>query len=312
MSFVGTLPDSFHDVMLAPTTAVPAGGQVKVTFYGTSTLLFDDGETQLLVDAFITRPDKETLLSSLATGVASLQTDPQMVDVWLARPEVGRIAAIFPAHSHHDHAIDVAYIAHRTGARVFGSESTLNIARGGGVPEERLSRYRLFVPEKVGAFTVTVLPGRHPENPPPLADDRDLTIDAPLRQPAAFSDFVEGGSFAFLIGHAGRSILVQVPSYVIGVLDDVRADVLFLSVVPIGITDRRHTDTFYEQIIGKVQPELVVPVHWDDFMLPASADLPTLGDDVPAKLEDLRERLDRDGIRLGIMQGFQSSMIFDS
>ena len=144
-----------------------------------------------------------------------------------------------------------------------------------------------------------------------LADDRDLTIDAPLPQPAAISDYVEGGSFAFLIEHSGRSVLVQVPNYVIGVLDDVRADVLFLSVVPIGVKDRRHTDTFYAQIIGKVHPRLVVPVHWDDFTQPASADLPTIGDDVPAKLQDLRERCDRDGIRLGIMQGFQSSMIFD-
>lgn len=78
-----------------------------------------------------------------------------------------------------------------------------------------------------------------------MTDDRDLTIDTPLVQPAALADFVEGGSFAFLIEHRGRTILVQVPSDVIGVLDDVRADVLFLSVIPIGHDDQRHTDTFY-------------------------------------------------------------------
>lgn len=106
----------------------------------------------------------------MTTGAALIRTDPEVVDAWLARDEVGPIAAIFPAHSHHDHAIDVAYIANRTGARVFGSESTLNIARGGGVPEGQLERFRLFKPVEVGAFSVTVLPGRHEENPPPLAE----------------------------------------------------------------------------------------------------------------------------------------------
>jgi hypothetical protein len=39
-------------------------------------------------------------------------------------------------------------------------------------------------------------------------------------------------------------VLVPVPSYTIGVLDGVRTEMLFLSVVPIGIVDRRHAGTF--------------------------------------------------------------------
>jgi L-ascorbate metabolism protein UlaG (beta-lactamase superfamily) len=290
--------------------SAPADGQIKVTFYGTSTLLFDDGRTQLLVDAFLTRPAKQTLLASLTTGEKLIASDPEVVQAWLARPEVRSVAAVFVAHSHHDHALDVAEIAQRSGAQVHGSPSTLNIARGGGVSGDQLHRYRLWEPVAVGDFTVTVLPGRHPQNPPPLTDDRDLTIDAPLAQPAAFADFVEGGSFAFLIEHHGRRILVQVPSYVIGVLDDVRADVMFLSVVPIRHVDRRHTDTFYDQTIGNVRPRLVVPVHWDDFMEPAGPDLVPLGDEIPAKFDDLLERLKRDNIAFGIMQGLQTVTLF--
>ncbi|MFC6593348.1 MBL fold metallo-hydrolase [Kitasatospora paranensis] len=288
----------------------PTGAQIKVTFYGISTLLFDDGRTQILIDAFLTRPTRQTLLTSLATGEKSIASDPGVVEAWLARPEVRSVAAVFVAHSHHDHALDVAEIARRTGAQVHGSPSTLNIARGGGVPEAQLHRYRLWEPVTVGEFTVTVLPGRHPQNPPPLTDDRDLTIDAPLAQPAAFADFVEGGSFAFLIEHHGRRILVQVPSYVVGVLDDVRADVMFLSVIPIGHVDRRHTDTFYDQTIGNVRPRLVVPVHWDDFMEPAAPGLVPLGDEIPAKFDDLLERLERDNIAFGIMQGMQTVTLF--
>ena len=46
-------------------------------------------------------------------------------------------------------------------------------------------------------------------------------------------------------------------------------------------------------------------------MEPVSTDLVTLGPDIPAKFDDLRARLDRDGIRFGIMQGYQSCRIFD-
>lgn len=42
---VGTLPESFRELVLASTAAAPAVGEVKVTFYGTCTLLFDDGVT---------------------------------------------------------------------------------------------------------------------------------------------------------------------------------------------------------------------------------------------------------------------------
>ena len=105
-------------------------------------------------------------------------------------------------------------------------------------------------------------------------------------------------------------MLVQVPSYVIGVLDDVDADVLFLSVVPIGHGSPRHTDTFYDQVVRAVRPRLVVPAHWDSFFEPFSADLTPLSPDVSAKFDYLLERLGADGIRFGIMQGSQSILLF--
>lgn len=301
----------YRDYYLSTAGGTPSNGAVKVTFYGTSTLLFDDGDTQIMVDAFITRPTLTTAVTSLKTGAALIETDKPTVDAWLARPEIGTISAIFPTHSHHDHAIDIAYIANRTGAHVYGSESTLNIARGGDVPESQLSRYELGRALQINGFTVTVLPGRHPFNPPPLTDDRDLTIDAPLRQPAAIAEYVEGGSFAFLIEHGEHTVLVQVPGYIIGVLDNVRVDVLFLSVIPIGATSQRHTDTFYDQIIGTVKPRLVIPLHWDDFFQPVTADLPPLSADIPSKFDYLIDRLRADGIQFGIMQGHQSITLFN-
>ncbi|PFC43778.1 MBL fold metallo-hydrolase, partial [Bacillus cereus] len=49
-------------------------GEVKVTFLGTSSLLFDDGNTQLMIDGFISRPSLPKMLFS------NIKTDEDTVD----------------------------------------------------------------------------------------------------------------------------------------------------------------------------------------------------------------------------------------
>ncbi|PGV69465.1 MBL fold metallo-hydrolase, partial [Bacillus cereus] len=49
-------------------------GEVKVTFLGTSSLLFDDGNTQLMIDSFISRPSLPKMLFS------NIKTDEDIVD----------------------------------------------------------------------------------------------------------------------------------------------------------------------------------------------------------------------------------------
>jgi glyoxylase-like metal-dependent hydrolase (beta-lactamase superfamily II) len=75
---------------------------IRVTSFGATTLLFDDGATRFLVDAFFTRP-------ALAGGIeAPVQTDTAVVRSVLARAGIERLDAIFVAHSHYDHVLDVA------------------------------------------------------------------------------------------------------------------------------------------------------------------------------------------------------------
>ena len=165
--------------------------EVKVTFFGVSTLLFDDGHTQILIDGFFSRP---SLWRALITEIES---DTAVIDKIVTTYNMDRVKGIFVTHSHYDHALDVAYTTKRTGATLYGSVSTLNIGRGGAVKEEQLSLYQPYQDVQLGKFTVQVVPSKHSGNNA-LKDD-GVEIEKPLRQPAKMKVYPEGGSFDFYI-----------------------------------------------------------------------------------------------------------------
>jgi len=99
-------------------TATPVrdtNAAVTVTWLGISTLLF-----QILIDGTFTR--------LRVTDIAPLQTissDVAAINHALSKYRIDRLAAIVPAHSHFDHAMDIGYIANRTSAVILGSQSTM-------------------------------------------------------------------------------------------------------------------------------------------------------------------------------------------
>lgn len=235
---------------------------MKVTFFGTTTLLFDDGKDQILFDAHMTRPS----LGKYIFG--SWSTDKKLVDEKLRMHHVNRLKAIFVSHSHHDHVMDAPYIANRCGAAIYGSSSALNVARGGDVPEEKLVLFEANATYEVGGYRVKVIPSIH-SKPMILNNDLGQTIDAPLRQPARLRDYKEGGSYDFYVEAEGKRFMIR-PSfnYIEGQMDGYKADVLFLGVARLQKADAHMERTFYHETIDKLQPKLVIPVHWDNFFLP--------------------------------------------
>ena len=235
---------------------------MKATFFGTTTLLFDDGADQVMFDAHFTRPS----LPRYIFGSAS--TDEATAGALLDAHRVDRLRAIFISHSHHDHVMDMPFVANRTGATVYGSPSALNVARGGGVGEDRLMAFRGGETFAVGGYEVTVLPSLH-SKPTILNNDLGQTIDAPLAQPARLRDYKEGGSFDFLVKARGVTALIR-PSfnYIEGQLDGVRADVLFLGIAKLAKADEETEARFFAETVEKVGPRLVIPLHWDNFFSP--------------------------------------------
>ena len=235
---------------------------MKVTFFGTTTLLFDDGVDQLLFDAHLTRP---SLLKYICGSDA---TNTGLVEEMLALHHIDRLRGIFISHTHHDHVMDAPYIAGRTGATLYGSSSAMNVARGGDVPEAQLVQFQPNETYRVGGYTVKVIPSIH-SKPTILNNDLGQTIDAPLRQPARLRSYKEGGSFDFHVEAGGKRFMIR-PSfnYIEGQMDGYRADVLFLGVAGLQKAEVGMAETFFHETIEKVDPRLVIPIHWDNFFSP--------------------------------------------
>ena len=180
------------------------GDEVVVTWLGVTTLLFDDGETQILTDGHFTRAG----LLQLAL-VLPLQSDVAAINQVMSEFRINRLAAVVPLHSHFDHSMDAGIIANRSTAVILGSESTANIARGANVP---VNQYQILADgesRQFGNFTITLMRSRHA--PVGLGGKAFFpgSIEEPLAQPARVSSYKEGVSYSVLIGHPRGTALVQ-------------------------------------------------------------------------------------------------------
>jgi hypothetical protein len=70
-------------------------------------------------------------------------------------------------------------------------------------------------------------------------------------------------------------------------------------------------DAYYGNTAGRVHPKVLVPVHWDDFTKPLSDHLEPMSASVlHPGFDYLIEKTAQDKIRFGILQGYQSLMLF--
>ena len=243
---------------------------MKITYFGTTMLLFDDGRDQVLFDCHVTRPSIGTCL------VGYLSTDTVVADKVISQFGFDRLRAIFISHSHHDHVLDASYFANQCGADIFGSESALNVARGGKVLKEHLYSFRENTSFQIGKYQVTILPSIH-SKAHWYNNDLGKTITQPLAQPTKKKDFKEGGSFDFLISHQDKTFLIR-PSYnyLEGQFDTIQADVLFLGISGLSKDSDERKKKFFYETINKVRPHTVIPVHWDNFFSPLYSEIRTL------------------------------------
>lgn len=229
-------------------------GMLGAAWFGTTAVLLTDGQSSLFIDPFFSRP--EGLLKALRDE--AIAPDEPLIDEWLRRAGIERLDAVLVSHSHYDHGMDAGVVALRTGATLLGSSSTANIGRGAGLPEERIRVVKPGEPVKAGAFTITFVESRHAgaTGGEPRGD-----ITAPLKPPARYFDYKQGGTYSILVEHAqGRILHHGSAGFVPGALGEHRADIVFLGVALI-----QDLPAYLAETVDAVRAKRIVPTHWDDF-----------------------------------------------
>ncbi len=233
---------------------------VTMTWLGTTTILFDDGETQILIDGFISRPSIFDVV--LQRPVSS---DAATINYVMDEYHMRQLAAIIPVHSHWDHAMDVGALANRSSASILGSESTANIARGAGVPEDQVLVVEPGATYTFGKFSVTLKSSPH--GPVGWGGSVPMpgTIDEPLEQPAPVQAYREGGSFSIVIAHPhGTTVVHGSGGFIEGSFEDVAADVVILGVGLIDGLGRDYAEKYWQAIVTSSGAKHVFPMHFDD------------------------------------------------
>lgn len=254
-----------------------AGDRVTVTWLGITSLLFDDGETQILVDGMFSRPALAEVLTQ-----RRIFSDAATINYALAEYRMGRLAAIVPVHSHFDHAMDVGYVANRTSAVVLGSESTANIARGAGVP---VNQYQILAngeSRRFGDFEITLIESAHAPVGPDDSGWFPGIIDEPLPQPARIADWRAGTAWSILIGHPTGTALVQGSA---GFIEDAlpanSAEVVLLGIGGLSSLGPAYVRDYWAHTVTRSGASRVFPIHYDDYTRPFGEILlfPTIVDD---------------------------------
>ncbi len=203
-----------------------------------------DGLT-LIVDPFLTRPKARQLyLGRVAADYAALQKHIPHCD------------HILVSHAHFDHCMDAPEIALRTGATVHGSANTCVLMRQAGVPLNQTHSISAGDSFCIGNIHVSVLPAAHPW----LPGYYYAKPNPAMKFPAPLRDYCMDACFSYLVECAGSRILIWSSTHSAGAP---RADLLTCRAVS--------SQSWYADLLGQVQPRVVIPQHWDDFFQPLSA-----------------------------------------
>lgn len=287
----GSPPPSPYPELTLPAAAPEA--PIQVRFAGVSTLLFDDHDTRWMIDGFFSRPPFwQTALGKVGPNIRVIRKNLALLG-W------PRLAAVVPAHSHYDHAMDSPIVAMFTDAALVGSESTLNIGRGLGW--EKVHQVDPDKPVRLGRWTLTFFPSRH--GPTPALIAAKGSIGAPLEPPRHALDWREGHTWLILVEHdSGPCMLVSgTAGFPREAIKGRRADTVFLAVGMLGTESVSYREALWDNLVRGFGATRVVPIHWDNFWKPLDqplVPLPAPLDRFDVTMTDYLKRAGEAGIEL--------------
>lgn len=240
-----------------------------------------EGKT-LFVDPYLSRVPFAQLLRRRAA-----LPDPAALDRFVRAP--GEVVGVLVGHTHFDHAVDAPAIARRCGCKAYGSDSLVNLMAVHGLAERavEVEPYKTY---ELGPFEVSFTPSVHSKLLLGLAVpyDGDLTCEhLDSLSPAAYRC---GQVWGITIEVAGIRLYHQGSANLIDEAIRVRDVDVFLA----GIAGRSFTDDYWQRIIPRLDPTVVVPTHYDNFFRPLGRPLEFVSDVRLAGLPDEIGAVSRD------------------
>ena len=236
--------------------------RLTVKWLGTAGYELRAQGTTLLIDPYLTRYGLWTLLSRRKHGPDVDAIDKHITDA----------DAVLVGHSHFDHVLDVPTIAVKTGAHVYGSESTANLCLASGLPQTQVTAVaRGGQTFEVGPFRVRAVPSEHSRflfGKVPYPGDIPCSCELPMSSNhykcgQVLSWHIEVGGVRFY--HAGSANLI-----------DDAVQFKELDVLMMCTAGRQATDAFIERIIKQTRPNRVLPMHYDNFFQPLDSAMKVL------------------------------------
>lgn len=249
---------------------------LTITFFGVSTLMFDDGRDRVLVDGFFSRPG--------AARTLFLPIEPNLPRVLASLGEgPPRVRALLVAHAHHDHALDVALVSRmEPNALVIGTPSVIGLAEVQNVSRERLCLASDRPRFDLGSFTIRAIDSPHGPSLPVVGPMIDRQLQNPPRRPAHFTRFTDNRNLSFLIAHGERTRVLVHPSAGSVDMSALHAGIVFVGMGRVGTMTAEEADAYFADVVAGAS--LIVPIHWDAFTTPPDEPLrasPWPLDDVP-------------------------------
>ena len=240
---------------------------LNLKFLGTAGWELSNDSVTILVDPYISRIKLGTgpSISKEDTRKSYIRTDYYESDTLLINKIIQKVDYILVHHSHFDHLSDVPYIAKRTGAKVIGTETTTNILRAYGIPDDQLYTVKGGEDYQFENFSVRVIPSLHSAlGKKKYFDSRTYT--EPPKAPLRIKDFIEGGSLNFYIRFENHKVLTA------GSMNFIEREIQGLEpdIILPGVNFSRLEIYKYTERLMKATnfPKIVIPAHWDNFRVP--------------------------------------------
>src|SRR5215475_413683 len=188
-----------------------AQDEVLVRCLGVAGFSITAGDTTLLHDPYLSRP------SLWKTATSRYEPDPAVLEPLFSpgspAPELAHARAIWIGHSHFDHLGDAAWIAKRTGARLYGSQTSVMVAQAYGLDPAQTERVDPGPghSREIGPFTVRVIRSFHA----PVLFGRvplEGTYETPPEAPLHALSFRLGDARLYLVRHTPSGVQILITS----------------------------------------------------------------------------------------------------